>query len=289
VVLAIIIWLITAAIRRRRAKRFDLDVAQAAAEAAATSRPPDFDDYDYSSAHGVAPAMYGYSDNSHGTFSQQPMAHDAYGMSELSGPTYGTGPGSEHNEAYYGAAGLGAGAMYNSKSTGPGNEPYNAYAAAPQEQILRYRSPAPGETVDWNDPALAAGGGYAVARNINQSQQSAEAPLLNRNRSQGANTVLTQSSQSQYTTSDHPTQPLPESYADHYKQGFTPRPKSEASENAYGGLAAAPAARNPSPEDELPNPFARDRPPSGVTDPDDSYEEHYAAPPVPRVLKVANE
>ncbi|KAG1842695.1 hypothetical protein C8R48DRAFT_837907 [Suillus tomentosus] len=83
IVIAIFIAIVTNAVRRRRAKKFDRDVAEAAAEAAASSRSP-FDDYAYSN-NGGSGGGYPYSDTTHGTFGQAPMnlPSDTYGMSEM--------------------------------------------------------------------------------------------------------------------------------------------------------------------------------------------------------------
>ncbi|KAG1747276.1 hypothetical protein EDD22DRAFT_1004288 [Suillus occidentalis] len=67
-------------------RKFDRDVAEAAAEAAATSRSP-FDDYTYSNNNpnnGGGGGGYPYSDATHGTITQAPMLPtDTYGMSEM--------------------------------------------------------------------------------------------------------------------------------------------------------------------------------------------------------------
>jgi hypothetical protein len=73
---------ITAAAHRRRAKKFDQDIAQAAMEAATTS---DFNNYGY----GGNDSRYNdYSVDSHGTYVQPTMSHgeqanEAYVMSDV--------------------------------------------------------------------------------------------------------------------------------------------------------------------------------------------------------------
>jgi hypothetical protein len=282
VALAVIVWVISAAVRRRRAKKFDEDVAAAAAEAAASSRPPDFDDYDYSSTSGAGGGMYGFSDNSHVAFAQAHSNHEAYGMSEMGGTTYhnlggGADSGVAHNYDPYpvanatgaGAAGIGAGGVLLSKSPGPGADPYAAYSG-PQD-VSQQNTSYPGSQ-DWNDPGAYGGVGLPY-------QQQPQGQPLMRNRSQGANTVFSQSSQSQYTSEGNTNQShqalLPESYAAHYRQDFNPsgyqpevRPASAHSlDDAYTGVAAGAASGD---REELPNPFANatggDRPLSGETD-----------------------
>ena len=90
VVVALIVALVVNAIRRRRAQKFDRDVAEAAAEAVATSRSP-FDDYGYNTGSnngtggGGGGGGYGYPADSHGTYTLPPMQpNDTYGMSEMS-------------------------------------------------------------------------------------------------------------------------------------------------------------------------------------------------------------
>lgn len=90
IVVALVIAFVVNAIRRRRAQKFDRDVAEAAAEAAVSSHSP-FDDYSYPNmggndgGGGGGGGGYGYSDNSHGTF-QLPALHpqnNSYGMTEM--------------------------------------------------------------------------------------------------------------------------------------------------------------------------------------------------------------
>jgi len=152
--LVLIIALITNAIRRRQAEKFDREVALAAAEAAANTRGPDLDDdYGYPGSgmggSGVSGGMGGdYSDTtSHGTYSQQPMSHqyggggaDMYGMREF-GPGVGGGQGFDPYSSAAtamggaavamggpGAAGIGAAALNRSRSQ---TAPYNAFAGPP--------------------------------------------------------------------------------------------------------------------------------------------------------------
>lgn len=150
--LAIFIALITNAIRRRRALKFDEDVAKAAAEAARS--PVALDDYDdvfgrYGSNGSAGGA--GYSDGSHGTYNQPPMTHhNTYGMSELGG-----GVGVHHPHSYdaytagatSGAAGVGSVVSRGKSLRGlrqsyePHQEPranmspYPAYPQGPQQEM----------------------------------------------------------------------------------------------------------------------------------------------------------
>lgn len=247
-------------IRRRRAQRFDKDAALAAAEAAATAHNPNFDDdYGYDSGrHGVG--GYGYAD----TY-PAPVMKEAYGMSNIGATAYvdpdnysartGGGPG---------AAGIGAGALYRSKSGKDQLDPFNAYAAhqdptMPQQQSdLRYRNPGQDR---WEDPSLV-GGSY---------QPYTDPPGVVRNKSiQSSNPA--QSLSSNYST-DPLTQdpharppPVPESYLNHYRAGFDPekhqpqtRPLSTASmTDVYGGVVVGkqpPVTDKPAPSRDFLNPF----------------------------------
>jgi hypothetical protein len=245
--IAILIFIITAVIRRRRAEKFDKDAALAAAEAAATAHNPNFDD-DYgfdSGRHGVG--AYGYADNYQPPVQFPPM-REAYGMSNVGATTYsdtdkysvGTGGGP-------GAAGIGAGALYRSKSGKDQPDPFGAYVAhqdppmSQQQANLRYRNPGQDR---WEDPNLL-GGGYDSTRN----QPHPESAGVVRSKSiQSSNPA--QSLSSHYST-DPLTQdphvqppPVPESYLDHYRTGFDPekhqpqtRPLSTVSmTDAYGGV-----------------------------------------------------
>lgn len=316
--LAILIFIITTVIRRRRADRFDKDVALAAAEAAATAHNPGFDDdYGYSANHhGVS--GYGYADTYPQAPVQFPPTRDAYGMSNIGASVHtdpdnysvGTGGGP-------GAAGIGAGALYRSKSGKDQPDPYNHYAVhqdpttSQQQASLRYRNPGQER---WEDPKLA-GGGYDLARN-----QPNPGGVTRSKSIQSSNPA--QSLASNYSTDplthDPYAQPppVPESYLDHYRVGFDSenhqpqaRPLSVASmTDVYGGVITG---KQPSisvkPENtgNLSNPFEGQ--PSGDRNSDSSGyseghvpvfahddprmslrdDEDYGAGR--RVLKVANE
>ena len=267
--LAILIFIVTAVIRRRRADKFDKDAALAAAEAAATAHNPDFDDdYGFGSARPGA-GRYGYTETYQAPVQLPPM-REAYGMSNVGANTYadpdnyslGTGGGP-------GAAGIGAGTLYRSKSGKDQSDPYNAYAThqdpvMPQQQAnLRFRTP--GQDL-WEDPSFV-GGGYDFPRN----QPPPDSPGVVRSKSiQSSNPA--QSLSSHYST-DPLTQdlhaqppPVPESYLAHYRTGFDPekhqpqtRPLSTASmTNAYGGVTAGrqpPATKKSGNPEEFLNPF----------------------------------
>ncbi|KAH8092554.1 hypothetical protein BXZ70DRAFT_460165 [Cristinia sonorae] len=328
VVIVIAIALITNAVRRRRAKKFDRDVAAAAAEAAANARSPDFgvdDDYGYGGSGGVSDAagnrsMYGYSDaSSHGTYAQQPMGHGAesYGMSEMHGfDPYST------SAAAAGAAGIGAAGLNRSKSN---TQPYNAFAG-PQTDPYYDNPPVPGQNMRYRQ------GGSANTQDLLDAAGlvpgvGAGAGLVSR----GQSVSTTAHSQSQYSQSSYQPQQsygayVPEGYQQTSSRSPPPqqqqtapapqppsRPGSMVDVDPYDGIEeSTPNTQANSPG--IPNPFAgpiahsqegghgqddsddeRDmRFPEPSYGPGDSRaslrdEEDYAYGGGRRVLKVANE
>ena len=253
-------------IRRRRAEKFDEDVALAAAEAAASANNTHFDDdYGYgSSGHGVG--SFGYPD----TYPDPvrfPPTREAYGMTDVGGTAYadvnnynvGTGGGA-------GAAGIGAGTLYRSKSGTNQQDPYHAYATHQDPTMLqpqanlRYRNPAQG---GWEDPTLG-GGGYDVARNVSQPGRVARNKSV---QSTNPDPSLSSHYSTDPLTSDQNAQPppMPDSYLDHYRARTDSenhqdraRPASTASTDPYGGVAPSkPLAQQPQAPQRggIPNPF----------------------------------
>ena len=269
--------LATNVIRRRRARKFDDEVAEAAAEANATTRYP-FDDFDDPAPGGA----YGsYSDpESHGTMSQVPLTHPAesYNMSEFNGgygPTYGT---TTSAAAGAGAAGIGTLARRNTNTygdVGSGNggfggntnatvQPYNAFAGPlgmPADPYDPYtagnlgikRQPSRGATdlldaagIGAAAAAAAVGAGTGAALNRGPSQSTD--PSLDRQRSLATHRTL--SPDNSNGSHSGKTQ---ESYAAHYQPDF--RPDEHQYQPSAGPAGAQPPA---SAGDALPNPFARD-------------------------------
>lgn len=134
VALVIIGFLITAGIRRRRARKFDDEVEEAAAEAAKATDRAYMDDDDYSPGGGANSQHTGYSDVTHGTFAQQPMSVESYGMREINPGGYvnyhDIQPAGQAQADYnpYGAAGVGAVGRSKSMRDPNGSTPYNAFA-----------------------------------------------------------------------------------------------------------------------------------------------------------------
>ena len=140
IALAIGIALVTNAVRRRRAKKFDREIDAAAEEARKAGANTDFfdgDDYNpagydnFSSSLGRSRSVY--TDGTHGTYSQQPLrAVESYGMTELhTGDPYtaagvgAAGAGAAAMADSAGNAGVGAAGLNRSRST---TAPYNAFA-----------------------------------------------------------------------------------------------------------------------------------------------------------------
>lgn len=167
----------TTAIRRRRAIKFDKEIAAAAADAAATTRFP-FDDYSDPSGGG-----YGYSDNSHGTFGQPPMRPvESFGMTEMSqfdpyaaAPNAASGGAAafqrsrsrkESEVGTPGIAGVGAGNLAREPSR---RAPYHAFAGPnPQDlndPVANVRYPRSTATQDILEAAGLAGTGAAAVAN----------------------------------------------------------------------------------------------------------------------------
>ncbi|GBE82952.1 hypothetical protein SCP_0413390 [Sparassis crispa] len=299
VVAAIVVALVTTAIRRQRAKKFDHDVALAAAEAAAGAHVPDFtdDDYGYPEDRRDFGAQSGYSDASHGTYAQQPMGHgENYSMSELppfdpyAGPLVaagaaGVGAAAAASVHSAGAAGVGAAGVNRVRSMGQKQTtPYNAFAAPPPVAMQ-----APNTFADTQGPYGPTGSGYGLleaaglagapgteelVRGLSQTNAN-----LARNRSMGAamlgGTALAGTGAS---SSDHGAYPanytsMPGNQYGYSAQSNLQQPQSDAHlvamEDPYEGYTA---------QSPLPNPFGgstspEQRPLSGnSTTPDTSAE-----------------
>ncbi|CAL1703073.1 unnamed protein product [Somion occarium] len=295
IALVIIFALITNAVRRRKAKKFDRDVAEAAAEAAAQAHgAPGFDidddhEFAYRDPLGAQSNYTGYSGDSHGTYGQPPMAvPESYNMSEMHAydPYAAAGVGS----GVAGAAGVGAAGVNRARSV---TTPYNAFAgpqvdpyapdpsAQPQGmydippqtpgQNLRYRQrgTSGGNELDLLDAAglgggaaLAAGAAGGLARgpshHLASTAMTTSPASLARNKSLGSQTLGGSSS------GDH------ESYAAHYQPGFKaetyqpPAAQTQAQTQQYLSSSSRPVSTedpyggiDTSPTStEMPNPFS---------------------------------
>lgn len=280
VVLVIFIALVTNAVRRRRAKKFDRDVAEAAAEAAATSRSP-FDDYTSGGGNGGYP----YSDTTHGTFGQTPMGlpNDTYGMSEMSqydpyaagavslavGANVGRARSRVDSESRApGIAGVGAGNLAREPSR---KTPYHAFAGP---------GPQPHETMDHSasmryrraemlEAAGLAGTGVAATPSANGGA------YINRRPSQ-----FTQQTHGSMRSQGHPSN---ENYPLPLQPGYQSPPRNDTQfPDAYTTNAPYPQ-RLPSPGPGFPIPHdASSSPPSNsqnhLIEGDDFHDD---APPAP--------
>ncbi|KAF9235295.1 hypothetical protein BU15DRAFT_78128 [Melanogaster broomeanus] len=309
IVVALVVALVTNAIRRRRAQKFDRDVAEAAAEAAASSRSP-FDDYSYPGGGGGG---YGYSDNSHGTFQQPPMLphNESYGMSEMSqydpyaaGATAlagaavgGMGRGRKDSEpGVPGIAGVGAGTLAREPSkrnpylafAGPGPQPHEMQDAPGS---MRYRR---GQDVL---EAAGLGGPGAAAVGVNNANNGGA--FINRRPSEYTqNTHNSGRSQGYGSSNDtHPAIFQPGYHGDPHSP-----PKDTRSADPFAGYTSAPYT----PSSGLPNPHHAPSPsppgqqsdegydsgsPTALRDEEQrmSYQDDADYSQSNRVLRVANE
>lgn len=294
----ILVALITQAIRRRRAKQFDDEVADAAAEAAAQAHAPDFTDDDYGYPEDHTKAYGPYSDTaSHGTFSQPPMqAGESYNMAELPhfDPYAAAGAAGDPYSAA-GAAGIGATGLNRARSVGQANAtastPFNAFAApqlpVPQTQA-HYDNPygaasaaqAQRTATDRHVPTKSTTGTEASFDLLEAAGLSSAAGVgagvpgasLNRNKSLGATTLGTSGSEYSsshagnsaayggYYGSQLPPDARPPSMGDPFATYYNPSPQGHAQSQPM-----SPNASGHRSAADLPNPFARGSSGSGTS------------------------
>ncbi|KAG6917187.1 hypothetical protein DXG01_003530 [Tephrocybe rancida] len=284
IALALLIALITNIIRRRRAKRFNREVEEAAAEAANAPAPiflSDDNDYHHHQS-GYGADAGGYSDDaSHGTYSQPPMSQtrESYGMRDAGpapGELYGSG----------GAAGVGVARARSTRDPGAfasglqeGATPYPAFAGPGAYQSGVYgntdHTGMKTDLLEATGVGVGAGAGTGVGRGMSlnhypsqpqvyydQSQQRYPNPQQDLLRNPSATA-------SQYTgTTLASASPPPkelQSYTAHYASG--PGPDEG---DAYGGYIDEPRHALGEGRDDAGN-----------------YYEHDEERAVPRVLKVS--
>ena len=147
IALVLIFVLLTSFIRRRRARKFDREIDEAAA-AAAAAQAPDFDDFDYTSGTGIG---YGqYSETSHGTYNQPPLSHERSRNNLADVPTsFDT----HNNTGGPGAAGVGA---RGRSMRGGIQDPFGALANPPEQYEMNESRRS------WHQGTLRGGGGPEV-------------------------------------------------------------------------------------------------------------------------------
>lgn len=269
--MALAILLITTAVRRRRAVKFDKEIAAAAAEAAASARSP-FDDYSEPGGGG-----YGYSENSHGTFAQPPMRPvESYGMTEMSqydpyaagGPM--TGGGAAYDATRNGApgiAGVGAGNLAREPSR---RAPYHAFAGpGPGPQVydpsanMRYPRSTLTQDAVLAATGLAGTGAVAMANDTGNAQVTRRPSEYTHNTHQSGRS----------SDGGHPTQLQPGYQSD----AFPPRRSNSRTlagmPDPYGGYVPAPAP--------YPKPVSPPLP--------DSHTSSSSSPPPPGHAPAGNE
>lgn len=260
--------------RRRRASRFDRDVAEAAAAAAASSRSP-FDDDVYADRDGpgnpynsyspAANKSIGYSDDhSHGTYAQPPMqpmntGNASYPMSEYShfDPYAGhSGDPYSAGAAALGTGFAGVGAASNVRREPSKRAPYNAFAR-PRGQ----------ETTDNNMRYGARGNNGSVLEAVGLGGSGAAA-MAERHRRHSGNGLQGYGDYPQQQQGGHPQQFNQEPAGYGQGSGFqAPYPpqrqdhnmNSDSAFDPYGVAHASNYAtpdRAPSPGGPLPNPHA---------------------------------
>lgn len=319
IVVAIFVALVTNAVRRRRAQKFDRDVAEAAAEAAASSRSP-FDDYTYSNNGGAGGGGggggYPYSDTTHGTFAQGPMGlpSDTYGMSEmtqydpyaagaisLATANVGRARSRQDSETQRapGIAGVGAGNLAREPSrrtpyhafAGPGPQPHETLDHTPSG---RYRP----RGVELLEGAGLAGTGVAAMTAANNGAYINRRPSEYTHQTHGS--MRSQGHSQGHSSNENysmPLQPIYQSpprsdtqFADPYA-GFVNAPSPQPPmnpgfPNPHGTSPSPPPAQSHSPVGEVEGEdYHNDEPPSqrqSYAD-DEDYGQHN------RVLRVANE
>lgn len=252
VVVVFVIALATNAVRRRRARKFDEDVAAAAADAAKAPRYP-FDEFDEQTA-GYAAGPYS-DQESHGTYAQPPLSYDSYAMNDLPGPGYG-------------AAGAGAGvgvARQRSRKDSGGTDvtagiagfasntaavmrntpaaPYGAYSGPPLPEVRGFRP-------DVIDPNMAAGGAaYHARRPSDPHTHGNPNPAVGRRPSGRA--------------------PQQESYAAHYQRDFAADQHTYTGDAAYNTGIAPPV-----PHPAMANPYS----PTAPVGFQQQQQQHYQQP-----------
>ncbi len=267
IVLVLIFVLLTSFVRRRRARKFDREIDEAAA-AAASAQIPDFGDFDYTSGTGIGYAQY--SETSHGTYNQPPLSH------ERSRNNLGDIPTSfdaHNNTGSPGAAGIGA---RGRSLRGGMQDPFGALANPPEQYEMTESSRR-----SWHQGSLRGGGGtevttydmlqaagmsgsdpYAVTRA--PSTRLANIPMqsgvsgLTRSQSQGTSTLLT-------TAENYPMPTVAPTYPDGQDRPYPPekarysglyRPSGDT--DVYGGYQDQPSASLDTHSPGLPAPRSQD-------------------------------
>ncbi|KAF8555452.1 hypothetical protein OG21DRAFT_1507742 [Imleria badia] len=322
IVVALIVAFVVNAIRRRRAENFDRDVAEAAAEAAASSRSP-FDDYSYNNSGsnggggGGGGGAYGYSDNSHGTFQLPPLSphNEVYGMTEMSQfDPYAAGAASlaasavgrsrsrkESEPGAPGIAGVGAGTLAREPSK---RAPYHAFAG-PQPHELQgsngtFRSRRSNQDV--LEAAGLGGAGVAAIPSNNNLNNGASGAFVTRKPSETAQS--TQFGRSQFgsmSSGGHPTPLQPgypvESYYPQRNESHSPDPfagyppVATVSKSLPNPHAAAPLPSLTGHQSDHNEDFTESGSPTALRSDEQrmSYQDDTDYSQGHRVLRVANE
>ena len=280
IALVLIFILLTSFVRRRRARKFDREIDEAAA-AAAAAQAPDFDDFDYTSGTGIG---YGgqYSETSHGTYNQPPLSHDRprnnLGDVPTSFDTY-------NNTGNPGAAGIGA----RGRSMRGVQDPFGALANPPEQYEMTESSRR-----SWNQGSLRAGGGpevttydmlqaaglsgsdpYAVTRA--PSTRLANLPMqsgvsgLTRSQSQGTSTLPT-------TAENYPMPTVAAAYLGGQDRPYPPEKARYSGAYSPAGDADVYGGYQDQPSTSMDNPHSPGLPAPPAQDEHEDVAEQYEPP-----------
>lgn len=284
IALVAIFFLLTSFVRRRRARKLDREIDEAAA-VAANVQAPDFDDYDYTSGTGIGYAQY--SETSHGTYNQPPLSHERSRNNLGDIPPvfdpYNNSTGGGGGGAGAGAAGIGA--RGRSLRAGGAQDPFGALTNPPEQYEMNEARGSwhqgnlrGGTEVTTYDLLHAAGlsgsDPYAVTRApstrlTHSLSQSGTAGLM-RSQSQGTSSLpMTPEGfpmptpAPAYPGQDRPYPPEKARYSASYAPGGgIPTMPSEGDVDVYGGYQDQPSA-------QLDNPHS-----PGILGPDAREDEH---------------
>jgi hypothetical protein len=278
IALVAIFFLLTSFVRRRRARKLDREIDEAAA-AAANVQAPDFDDYDYTSGTGIGYAQY--SETSHGTYNQPPLSHERSRNNLGDVPPVFDAYNNNTGGAAAGAAGIGA---RGRSLRGGGQDPFGALAHPPEQYEMTeargswHQGPHGGAEVTTYDLLQAAGlsgsDPYAVTRGpstrLRHSLSQSTAGLM-RSQSQGTSSLPVTAESFPMPApvpaypggQDRPYPPEKARYSASYApaSGIPTRP-SEGDVDVYGGYQDQPSA-------QLDNPHS-----PGVLGPRSHEDEH---------------
>ena len=284
IALVAIFFLLTSFVRRRRARKLDREIDEAAA-AAANVQAPDFDDYDYTSGTGIGYAQY--SETSHGTYNQPPLSHERSRNNLGDVPPVFDPYNNNTGGAAAGAAGIGA---RGRSLRGGAQDPFGALAHPPEQYEMTeargswHQGPPHGGTEVTTYDLLQAAGlsgsdPYAVTRGAStrlSHRLSQSTAGLMRSQSQGTSSLPVTAESFPMPTpvpaypggQDRPYPPEKARYSASYAPATMP---SEGDVDVYGGYQDPPSA-------QLDNPHSPGVLPRSREDEHEEVAEQYEPP-----------